>query len=754
MYPCDPSSDHTAHLPRPLRVATLPLSPLPSPSPNRSSPHGTISPNSSQSSLYLSPPLTDSELEEVPYKASAGDRISLDMHNTRKRRRKSRCKQKPQSLAVVGRDRPPNQLWPIKEFHESRPQRKPLVLRGNFNGDSGSPEIESIRSRLLKAPQNEGSISVRSKSGPRDTLQKSNPTRKRASTMRRAQRRNGDKGSTEIPKKRRRWTLLGDGLPPSTSLAIVHAGCHSEDKVAILARIRSNETARPPPPTKKNSTWIIRALRDGSRRRKSSHGQKYDTPATITLRKASKIYQCEKVSPEHNGPTPQVHHSLVTAQPTLESGFSDSKESGNRPATNRVASAISNISGDAPVPTTITLATIGREPQDRAWIRRPTITAETALTFAEVHTSPKVFLSGGASSRKHSLLVQDTIRRSSVVQIRSGGSVHEIIWDKNDTPSTGSWNSRDTMSPDVLSTTARNDLDGKVATRSAWQHGLQSGGQSESDHFQDPTIEAKLFGTSDEPQAAEKILCWSWGKADAGSTPDAPFGAAEADEPVPAPVPSSSRDKARKRNQSLIISPIIGVESFPPLLNRNSTYEWIRAPFVDLKDPMAGRDGTAPVDNPLSQSTPDDTKAEARTRKTTQAELNSISKSRKSSRVGEAIGTSQGHRRPSAGPTQQRPYKSLLDVSKSVSRKASVISQSLTDLVLGSRAGGAGFAKLPGEDPLGDGPPDPVIWGAEGLAVVPQWGRNNSSGLRINTMVSQPMPRLIEGVGSYSEEAD
>jgi len=760
MDPWDPSSDSTAKPPRPMRVATSPLVPLPRSSTIRSSPHGSLSPNGSQSSLCLSPPLTDSEPEEAPYRPSASDRISLDMHNTRKGRRKFRYRQSPQPWAVVGRDRPSNQLWPIKELYQSRPQKTLLASRDSLSGDSGSFKVKAIRSRLQKTPQIRGSTSVRSKGGPQNTLQESKLPRKRASTMSRARSRrsNEENGSKEVPNKRRRWTLIGDGLSPSTSLATAVAGRHSEDKAALLAHTWPTGTARPSPPTRKDSTRRNWAFREGSRRRKSSQGQKYDTPATITLRKASKIYQCEKRPSISDEPAAQAHQSQIGAQSTLIAGLTDSAEAGNQPSPKQATSAVSNTYGDGISTRTVTLAAIGREPWNRAWIRRPTITAEPALTFAEVHTSPKIFPSAGSSSRKHSHLATDTMRRTSAVQIRSGGSIHEIIWDKDDTPSTRSSHSNETLSPVVLPTTTRNNSDDKVTTRSSSQLGLQIGNHSESDYFQNLTTNATLFSTADEPRAAAKILSWSWAKADEGIPPNAPLGSVKAEDPIPAPVPACSKTKARRRNQSWDTSPILGIQSFPPLLDRNSTYEWIKAPLVDLNEPMGGREATGSEDNPPRQSAQKDAKNEAQSQKPSQAELEYLSKSRIPSRVGEAIGISHGHRRPSTIPTQQSPYKSLLDVSKSVSRRASAIGHSFSELALGFRAVRAtsvgASAKASSEDPLGDLPPNPVIWGAEGLSVVPQWRKNSSSGLRINTMVSQPMPRLIEVAGSYTEEAE
>ncbi|MCJ1252002.1 hypothetical protein MMC30_009240 [Trapelia coarctata] len=755
MDPWDPSSDRTVKQPRPIRVATSPLVPWPRSSPNRSSPHGTLSPNSSQSSLYLSPPFTDSESEEAPYRPSAGDRISLDMHNSRKGRRKSRYRQNPQPLATVGRDRPSNQLWPIKELYQSGPPATSLNLGDSVSEGSGSFETKVIRSKLQRKAQGRGSISVRSKKGSQNALQESKPSRKRASTMSRAQssRRSEGEKLTDAPRKRRRWTLIGDGLSPSTSFATAVAGRHPGDKAELVAHSGPIGTARPPPPTRKESTQRNRAFRYGSCCRKGSQGQKYDTPATITLRKASKIYQCEKISAKPEKHASQAHQSHVAPQPTLKSGRSDSMETGSQPSPMRATSAISNAYAEAHFPRTVTLATIGGEPQDRAWIRRPTMTAEPALTYAEVHTSPKVFPSAGTSSRKHSLLAMDMMRRYSAVQVRSGGSVHEIIWDKDDTPSTRSANSNDTLSPDVLPTTTRNNSDDKVTTTSALQLAPQGGNQRESDFFQNSETKGKVFGASDDPQAAEKLICWSWQKAEVSSTPNAQAGSAKGREATPALVPASSRTNARRRDQSSDLSPILGIQSFPPLLDRHSTYEWIKAPLVDLNDPLAGREATGSGDNPSSQSDPNDAKDGAQSHKFSQAEPDYHSKSRKPSRVGEAIGISHGHRRPSTVPNQQRPYKSLLDVSKSVSWKASAIGYSFSDLALGSRAGGAASVKAPVEDPLGDMPPNPIIWGAEGLSVVSQWRNNSSSGLRINTMVSQPMPRLIEVAGSHSEEA-
>lgn len=752
MDPWDPSPDQASGPPRPIRVATSPLALLPRSSPNRSSPHATISTNSSQSSLYLSPLLTDSESEEVPYKPSADDRISLDMHNTRKRRTKPRHGQNLQPLAITSRERPSNQLWPIKELYQTRPQKKFKNSGASPSDNGNSYEIKTIRSTIQKLAQTQGGISACSKNSSHATHEPRSP-RQRGSTMGKVQswRSTDVQRLVKDSKKRRRWTLIGDSLPPSTSFATVAARRPSEDKVALITHMRPTGAGRPPPPTRKDSTRRNRAFRGGNRRRKSSQGEKCDTPATITLRKASKIHHGEKV------PVGIAHRAQLgqnTTQSTLISGESDTIEAGDRHWPRQVASAISStsiISDETSSPRISTLATFIGELHDRASYRRPTVTAEPALTFAEVHTSPKVFPSAGASSRKHSLIPIDTMRRSSVVQIRSGNSVHEIIWDKDDTSSTRSSHSPDTLSPDMLSTTTRNNSDDKVTAINPFQEGPQSDNHDESDYFQNP---AAKESATDDLYPVERLIGWSWEKADAGIRLNIQPGLANLEEPIQAPVSMRLNSRPSRKSKSWDASPVIGIESFPPLLDRHSTHEWRRAPLVDLNDPDAGREATGAEDKPSGQPVPNDAQDGAQSVKPIRAEPGDHSKSRKPSRVGEAIGISHGHRRPSTAPSQQRPYKSLIEVSKSVSGKASTIGHRFSELATGSMAGVSSSPRAPIQDPVGVLPPGPVIWGAEGLSVVPQWRKNSSSGLRINTMVSPPMPRLIEVAGSHSGELE
>jgi hypothetical protein len=750
MDPWDPSPDQASRPPQPIRVATSPLAPLPRSSPNRSSPHATISTKSSQSSLYLSPPLTDSESEEVPYKPSADDRISLDMHNTRKRFTKPRHRQNPQPLAIMSRERPSNQLWPIKELYQSRPQKKSKNSGDSPSNKGNSYQIKTIRSTIQKLAKTQERISARSKDSSRNATHESRSPRQRGSTMGKVQswRSNDVQRLVEGSKKRRRWTLIGDSLPPSTSFATVAARRPSEDKVALITHMQPTGAGRPLTPTRKESTRRNRAFRDGSRRRESSQGEKCDTPATITLRKASKIGKAP------DGIALRAQLGQITTQSTLISGDSDTIEAGDRHWPRQVVSAISStsvISDETSSPRNSTLATFIGELHDRASYRRPTVTAEPALTFAEVHTSPKVFPSAGASSRKHSLIPIDTMRRSSVVQIRSGSSIHEIIWDKDDTPSTRSSHSRDTLSPDMLSTTTRNDSDDEVTAINPFQQGPQSGNHDESDYFQNP---AATGSATDGLYPVERLIGWSWEMADAGINLNIQPGLAKLEEPIPAPVSVRLNSKPSRKSKSWDASPVIGIESFPPLLDRHSTHEWRRAPLVDLNDPKAGREATGAEDEPSGQLVPNDAEDGAQSLKPIQAWPDNLSKSRKPSRVGEAIGISHGHRRPSTAPSQQRPYKSLIEVSKSVSGKASIIGHCFSELATSSMAGVSGSPRAPIQDPVGVLPPGPVIWGAEGLSVVPQWRKNSSSGLRINTMVSPPMPRLIEVAGSHSGELE
>ncbi|KAG6997502.1 hypothetical protein G7Y79_00040g076670 [Physcia stellaris] len=199
--------------------------------------------------------------------------------------------------------------------------------------------------------------------------------------------------------------------------------------------------------------------------------------------------------------------------------------------------------------------------------------AEPAITFTDVHPAPQSFASVPYSCGRPSSMLGKP-RRTSSVHIKTRSSVHEIIWREDETSSGSSSQESinpvqtnkadqapDTMTPRVTRTTSIS----KSAPTTPILH-----------------LENSKLHTPRE----EKLFEWSWNAQQAGESMPT---ISAADPPASAPVlqqASSSRPHRRSVSKESSQS---SVESFPPLMDRQNTTEWRRAPLVDLNDPMSGR---------------------------------------------------------------------------------------------------------------------------------------------------------------------
>ena len=206
-------------------------------------------------------------------------------------------------------------------------------------------------------------------------------------------------------------------------------------------------------------------------------------------------------------------------------------------------------------------------------VRRPSAIAEPAVTFTDVHTAPQSFASVPYSRSRSSSTVKKP-RRTSSVRIETRTSVHEVIWREDE-------NSSGTSSQGSISPIQNNPMPPRPGTKAPTSPSLEitsySAPATPSIHISDPTLQ-KL------PQ--ENIFEWSWDakKAEAPTSNISPV-----DPPLSAPVINGAVSVPPKRRSVSKESSSSSVESFPPLMDRRNTTEWRRAPLVDLNDPMAGR---------------------------------------------------------------------------------------------------------------------------------------------------------------------
>ena len=206
-------------------------------------------------------------------------------------------------------------------------------------------------------------------------------------------------------------------------------------------------------------------------------------------------------------------------------------------------------------------------------VQCPSAIAEPAVTFTDVHTAPHSFASVPYSRSRSSSKVKKP-RRTSSVRIKTRTSVHEVIWREDE-------NSSGTGSQESISPIQNDRMPPHPGTEAPISPSLMMTSHSDpatpSIHVSDSAMQAL-------PQ--ENIFEWSWNAQKAGAPTST---VSPVDPPLSAPVLEDAVSIPPKRRSVSKESSSSSVESLPPLTDRQNTTEWPRAPLIDLNDPMAGR---------------------------------------------------------------------------------------------------------------------------------------------------------------------
>ena len=362
------------------------------------------------------------------------------------------------------------------------------------------------------------------------------------------------------------------------------------------------------------------AYRDINRRRPASEVgedvyETLETPATITLRKASNVYtaspsmtsmsaslarECEYTRPS-GAPSSELlafySSPALEKQPTLTS--LPSPEGNEAPRSLRKQSTITF---DMSSPSFRRGSKSVTQFSDISNARRCSMPVEAALTFADVHVAPGSFATE-PKSREQPLIPIEVGRRISTVLFRSHNSIHEVIWREDET-------------------TSGSSLTGSSGASQHAGHSLRSASspESEGNPAQKLAVEPKgkkalitavPKSTSVFTKMPENLFRWTWGASSPHAIESNNSTHAQVAE-VTAPAadtkgdpmsrilvnstsdPDSTRlqqssDQQGSRFQKPSLSKLPSVQSFPPLRSRSSTAEWRKTPLVDLNDPLAGR---------------------------------------------------------------------------------------------------------------------------------------------------------------------
>ena len=659
-----------------------PASPVPrppSPFPFSISPPLPSSLQSSPGSQYLSPPLVDSEGETLPYVPGPNDLISLDLHATRLHRKNSRRRGDSRSTTGDGYETRPRRLYSISEGLSGSTT---VFGRVPSPSDDGDSEFEDTEETSLLASSNSIEVNESANAGPHKTSKASRNRyfRKDASSSALKNYPRGerlDRRSTiASPSERLRQ---GDFVPRSMAPIQSPTKAYARGYPArpSLKRMSMDQGVTP---TSLYGGYAPQtySFRIQGGRRLGTRYRRNDTPASITLRKASKQYKCDIVEPRvaaladyTDGIStirPVNHSPNISAKP---SGITTSSVRGLPNSAPLSVKQLLNGNSTPNIATTsdiITVPPVGLP--EGLKLKRQRSGAEPALTIAEIHTSPRTF-SLPCASHRHSSLAIDTMRKTSVVQIQSGGSVHEIIWAADDTPSS--------------STSQHTPGRSEHTSRSVSSTETKSGGSSppatspaRHDTLRSETCPPVVPSFNDHHKTPVEMLEWSWDIQQPSSEEGAMSGHLANNQSVA--LENTQGRKRRPGRWSKKWAPysdsnVSGIESFPPLLARLSTEQWQTKQPVDLNDPNPETQISLLAGDEASiQSEPIGTVNEGEE----DFEMPKSPERSKSFKVGAGIGANSHVRRPSSSVYQQSPYGYMMDITRTLSRKASIIRQSLS----------------------------------------------------------------------------
>lgn len=341
---------------------------------------------------------------------------------------------------------------------------------------------------------------------------------------------------------------------------------------------------------KKSKNGISHAAMDGRRAKAKQHtnpASSLNIPATITLRKASAPYQSEpKTGTNKEAATAEIVHengpafrAAVTAMAFQSRPFDSTRMSSSVEHEARRMTFPKEESGAAKqrAMSMTELGGILEVPQHSSL-------AKTGLNLQEAHRDPDKSTSS-PDLRRHSISAAGILRRLSTIKPDLRGSVHEIIWQEDQTPSGTS--SQTSVSPTSKESplgitnygTERRPLNGGFGGTDLIFRTVALSGHESSSKRKQSVFHDTMFHLM---QSYGNIFDWSWNEHQPGIANSNPH---PTDPPNTAEPNSSSDSKDRRPS----ISKTSRIQSFPPLFPRRHTSEWRKAPLPDLNDPAVGR---------------------------------------------------------------------------------------------------------------------------------------------------------------------
>lgn len=535
--------------------------------PSENSTHSLTTLPSSPGSRFLSPPFTTPQGENPPYRPDAQDRTSLDLHKLNKRKKLLKL-----LLGSTSSNHQAGAMSSISKAKHPRPVDSADV--------KSLPSTFQATSSWLPSGYGQTSCFATART----------PLHSSTSEALREMEEWGPKHAEAITRalaaiKQRRWTSSGKGRPTRSLTSAFAFGYPVNENLQSAKRSEFFMAGRLS--KIKRTSELTQNKSDGTL------GPKRDTPASITLRKASRIYQSGEQNDESEAiPSQDNKDGLVASRSTNAIShvsspvppaklqphpLLESHQPSTSPADNTAAQggALAGFLG-------LTNFTNSESVLYTTTSKRHSVAADPALTYTEVCTSPFVMSS---TLHRYSQPSTTAFRKPSAIQIQSGGSVHEIIWDQDDSPS---------------SYAASRGSPSRSGRASLAQLALEAIAPLD---VTAPDLEPILHTDDDTstllPITAFNHIDWSWdneateeSRTNVGITPIVEeLLSAEIALPERTTRPSWNSTYRGLRNR---------IESFPPLPDRMSSSDW-QTPtptLTNLHDSTAGRPepGSSPIE--------------------------------------------------------------------------------------------------------------------------------------------------------------
>ena len=540
---------------------------------------------------FTSPGPLESEHEHAPYKPGADDEVSLSM-----RHKKSGWKGK-WSRQLKHSDHS-DEGQPLLESNNlaGEASRNTWYRRDNSVGDTGlegfncslirQDSVAQYRRRLTNRQQL-SQVEEDAYSSESECERQSSGDALRFAKASSIHRKRGE-------------SLVGSTAQPVASL--IDAVCVSSDSYISPEQSTLRRFSFVPTQPHRNQSWTETI--------RSSHGNvptlnRQDTPLSITLRKASRVFHEQRES-----------RSMSIANRVMN-WFQQSENC--QPPTNFAKTRQVKFDLDIPVHDTLPVhherlfsVAVPQSAQSSLDLlkkddgsaypprRRHSVTADLALTYADMQPT---HLSQSSSLSRQALVAMGTNRKPSRSSIRTGSSVHEVIWAPDDSPNrSASYNFELTKSASLSPVTDRGSIGhGSLSVPTSSVQALRAVSPTRKSATYPQAINEDV-GSINESPPRHGFSSWSW-QPDTiremlkrGKDQQSDSKSAKA---------SDARDSLQSKTKARVADTSTGldtVESFPPLLNRKKTSDWQRLPLVDLNDPHAGREAIESSDADNEQS--------------------------------------------------------------------------------------------------------------------------------------------------------